>query len=303
MVELKNHLLFFMERYVFPQDAKETFLDAFDTIFKNQDTAKEFADILEEYNKNIHCSYQQMIENAIKIGEKLGIHSYTISLLLFIFLSKKLRENYVARGISEEIFDNSVNDLYYKLIECRLVYGINGTFVASWFSGFFNMTRFALGRLQFEIVETTVEATIDGTYFPVGSKAINVHIPRTGTKLSHEDVLNSYRLAAEMFADEFEKQPILFCCDSWILDPWLLTVLDSESNIVKFSKDYHTVKTMNCSKEYIIKVIFNQIYTDVVPVLPEDTSLHKAYANRIKSDEELHVALGMFVYKDGAIIN
>lgn len=303
MVELKNYLLFFMERYAFPQDAKETFSSAYDIIFKKSDTAEAFADILEEYNENINCDYQNMIENATKIGEKTGIHSYTISLLLFILLSKKLRENYIERGISEEIFYNSVNDLYYKLIECRLVYGINGTFVAKWFPGFFNMTRFALGRLQFEIIKTTIEVTIGGTNFPIGSKAINVHIPRTGTKLSHEDVLNSYKLAAEMFADEFGKQPILFCCYSWVLDPWLLTALNSESNIVKFSKDYSTVKIVDCSKEYIIKVIFNQIYTDVVPDLPKDTSLHKAYANRIENDEDLNVALGMFVYKDGAIIN
>ncbi len=292
-----------MERYKFPQDAKETFLQAFESIFENQDAAKSFSDILNEYNQNINCDYQQMLENTTKIGDELGIHSYTSSLLLFILLSKRLRENYAERGISEEIFFNSINDLYYKLIECRTIYGINGTYVANWFWRFFNLTRFALGRLQFEVIEIYEEGTIDGVYFPKGTKAINVHIPRTGTKLSYEEVLNSYRLAAEVFADEFIEQPIVFCCDSWLLDPWLLTVLNPTSNIYSFSKDYKIVKIKECGAEYIARVVFEQNYTGNPADLSVKSSLHKSYSRRIENNEELNVAFGMFVYQNGEIIN
>lgn len=303
MLELKNYLLFFMEKYKFPQDSKETFLQVFESIFENQDAAKSFSDILNEYNQNINCDYQQMLENTTKIGDEFGIHQYTSSLLLFILLSKRLRENYAERGISEEIFFDSMNDLYYKLIECRTLHGIDGTYVAYWFWRFFNLTRFALGRLQFEVIKIYEEGTVNGTYFPKGSKAINVHIPRTGTKLSYEEVLNSYRLAAEVFADEFIEQPIVFCCDSWLLDPWLLTVLNPTSNIYSFSKDYKIVKTKECGAEYIARVVFEQNYTGNPADLSVKSSLHKAYSRRIENNEELNVAFGMFVYQNGKIIN
>ena len=68
-------------------------------------------------------------------------------------------------------------DLHYKLDECSLVYGTVGTFVAPWFSGFFNMTRFGLGRLQFEITNTKEEYIVGGVCIPAESPAINIPLP------------------------------------------------------------------------------------------------------------------------------
>ena len=104
--------------------------------------------LLTEYEQSAACDYKRMLADAVELAAPLTIHAYTVSLLLFLCMARTLLERYKREGLDEEIYYCSMADLGYKLEECRLVYGINGSFVASWFSGFFALTRFALGRLQ-----------------------------------------------------------------------------------------------------------------------------------------------------------
>ncbi len=290
--ELLSYLICFLEKYDYPAQAKEDLLNAFNAVWGN-----EFIEIIEEYNKTKDCDFALFIEKTSRLAEHVGVHKYTAHLLLFICLSKKLLEYYKEQNISEEILYNSLNDLYYKLLECRTLYGINGTYVASWYEGFFNMTRFALGRLQFEVVKTDTEVTLGDTVFPVGSKAINMHIPRTKTKLLHEEVLESYRQAAEFFGIN----PALFTCGSWLLDPWLKTVLPEGANLLTFGNDFKIVKTIPSSADYISRVVFGMLYDGNPITLPRDTTLRRAYAESFENGEPPHVAIGYFLYQDGKI--
>lgn len=50
-----------------------------------------------------------------------------------------------------------------------------------WFDGFFEMTRFALGRLQFELMDFPESYEKTGHVRPEGmTKVINMHIPSCG---------------------------------------------------------------------------------------------------------------------------
>lgn len=287
----------------FPSDAKKTFVEVFDCISNDIVASARFSCILQQYDNSENCSYSHMLADVKAIGEDLGIHEYTISLLLFICMSEKLRCRYSVRGIDDSIYFNSLLDLRYKLEECRLLYGVNGSFVAWWFSGFFNLTRFALGRLQFEIVATEESYEINGITIPAKSKAINVHIPRTGTKLDHQEVLESYRLAAKMFSDVFQMQPVVFTCYSWLLDPWNLTVLSPTSNLAAFCNDFKVVEVGNYDGYDEMWRLFDCLCTEDTSILPKDSSLRRAYVDRIDRGEPVAWGRGLFIYQDGELLN
>lgn len=303
---LKNcneHVHKFMTQLDFPGDAQETFLNALNCISEDSAAAKQFGDILKLYTKSENCDFRRMLDEVKVIGERLNIHEYTISLLMYLCMAETLRKRYLERAVPESVFFNSMMDLRYKLEECRLVHGINGSFVAYWFYRFFNLTRFALGRLQFELVETKDDYLVGGFAIPAGSKAINVHIPRTGTRLLHNDVLDAYKMAADMFAVEFGGKPIVFTCNSWLLDPWNLTVLSPESNLAAFCNDYKIVDTGHYDGYGEIWRLFDCQYTGDPAKLPCDSSLRSAYVERISCGEPIGWGRGLFIYQNDEIIH
>lgn len=85
--------------------------------------------------------------------------------------------------------------------------------------GFFEMTRFALGRLQFELMDFPESYEKTGHVRPEGmTKVINMHIPSCGP-LKKEGCEASFRQAAAFFADAFPGEKIAFFCESWLLYP------------------------------------------------------------------------------------
>lgn len=296
-MNLRNELLSLMERLLFPNDAKKDLLLAYDKA-----NSPEFNALLGLYIKDKNCDYDAMLATASKIGETLNIHEYTMHLLLFLCLAPKLHERYIEQGLSEELFIHSLKDLTYKLNECRFMYGINGTFVAPWFRHLFKMELFALGRLQFEWFLTRYEYSFNGETVPIGTRALNIHIPRTGTRLDHEEVLKSYKMAEEMFGEKFGDEPLLFYCDSWLLDPHIPLFIGPNSNLTLFQNDFTIVMT-GASREYSgLWTVFDCQYNGDVSVLPNDTSLRRAYIKRIENNEPFYYGHGLFRYKNGKIL-
>lgn len=303
MDDRKEALRSLMCRLSFPPDAQKTFLNAFACIAADRVGSAWFLSLLQQYEKSEQCQYTQLLSDMKVLGESLGIHEYTSAMLLFLCMGEKLLDRYTERGIDESIYYHTMMDFRYKLNECRQIYGMDGLFTAFWSPGFFDLSRFALGRLQFEIVKTKADCTVDGETFPAGSKAINMHIPRTDTKLDHEAVLESYGLAAEMFAHEFDARPVLFTCYSWLIAPWHLNVLSPESNLFKFIKDFKLVESGAYTDYSSAWRIFDCQFSGDVSALPQTTSLQRAYAERITRGEPIEWGRGFFVYRDGKVCN
>ena len=289
----REDINFVMQKIDFSDEANAEFLSVFDKFaslkgdeFETIITANDFSKG-EEFTKGL-------LEIA-KLGESIGVHEYTSKMLILLCKALALRESYKEKGIDEQIFWDSMCDLQYKLEECRLIKGVLGTFVADWFVGFYNLTRFHLGRLQFEVCETPKDYEVGGNVIAKGTKFINVHIPRTGTKLDHELVEQSYDLAAKMFASEFKGQPIFFACHSWMLYPWNIEVLNENSNMAKFYNDFMIFESEDRDYSDIWR-LFDCEYTGNPEDLPEDTSLRRAYKERFKKGGAWGCGQGFFVY-------
>lgn len=292
---LRARAKYYMEALSFPADAQSDLLAAFDKIAANGMSFSRFCAILKAYGKDCALHFTPLQEENQALCEAVGVHPYTGKLLLYISLMDALRAHYLARGIDEGLFWAAMADLAYKLEECRLVHGINGSFVGMWFSGFFKLERFTLGRLQFELTRAKKSYTCAGFSVTEGQTAINVHIPRTGTRLDHDEVLESYAKAKKFFKDALGDAPALFTCHSWLLDPWNLTVLRPDSNLAAFIRDFEIVETEECPDYSQLWRLFDCLYTGDPDALPQDSSLRRAYVQRVKRGEKTAVGLGFFI--------
>lgn len=278
-----------MQKLDFPTDAQKEMLSILDKLLKNCD----FLDIIKQY-ENDSFDFDLMLSNMKAIAEKCNICPYSAYMILFICMSERLHKLYNEKGIDDTIFYNTMLDLRYKLEECKLVHNQIGTFVPKWYKGFFEMKIFALGRLQFEINHTWFDCKVNGKTIPKGTKVLSVHIPRTGTKLEHSLVLESYKNAKHFFKDEFNED-IIFICNSWLLYPWNRTVLKDGSNLALFYDDFTVVQSGEYNNYSEIWRLFDCLYDGNPDNLPSDTSLRRAYIERIKSNLPIGHGTGVII--------
>ena len=292
---LKEQVSHYMQQLHFPQDACADLSAALAQICADDAAFAAVSDMCAIYAADCHCHFTPFLEQTDAICHRLGIHPYTGGLLLYLCLADTLLAHYRSAGHSDALFWNALADLSYKLEECRLVHGINGSFVAQWFAGFFKLERFALGRLQFELMALKKPGSYRGTPFPVGTTVINVHIPRTGTRLDHAEVEKSYKMARKFFADAFPAGPAIFNCSSWLLYPWNLEILSPTSNLRAFIEDYEIVRSGDYEDYSSLWRLFDCNYTGNADDLPQNSSLRRAYAARVKRGEPTGYGVGFFL--------
>ena len=290
---MRSYIDSFMRECDYPEDAIPFLLDAYDKIISSSDG---LLCLVAEYEADYKIDYEAALSKIKEISLESGVHEYTGALLLFICYTRGLRAHYEREGISLDLFLPSVLDLKYKLDECKCVYGIVGSFVAKWFSGFFNLTRFALGRLQFEIVEFGGEYDNGELKLTPKSKVINVHIPRTLTPLDRKSTIESYRLAAEFFGPRLDGS-IAFTCSSWLLFPRHREMLKDGSNILAFMNDYDIVSSGEYSNYNEVWRLFDKNYDGDPSHLPTDSSLRRAYVDLISRGECTGWGKGVFAFK------
>jgi hypothetical protein len=293
---MTEYALGFMRELGFDGDAIDSLCSDIQKIYAN-DAAKElFSGAISEYESNIHADYTALRERADAAGELVGVHPYSAELLLFICYSKHLRTLYREQGISDRIWYDSMSDLKWKLWECKKVKGIWGSFVAGWFPRFFNMTRFALGRLQFEIVAFKGEYQKDGKCLKDGDPVINVHIPRTLTPLDKESRENAYAQAKAFFSDKTEGAPMAFVCSSWLLFPKTREILPEHSNIRGFMSDYDIIRWKENEEGAYPDMwrLFDMDFTGDVNDYPEDSSLRRAFKKFLLEGNRAGSGYGVF---------
>lgn len=281
----------------FPAKAANAMQDAWQRIADSPQANEIWQKWLSAYEQDIRMDYKAMLAEIDEVARLAKVHPYTAKLLIFLCLTKRLKELYEQKGIDLKIWHDSCMDLRWKLRECMENYGVWGSFVSWWFSGFFTMERFALGRLQFELVDFPEEYEKSGKARPDGmTKAINLHIPSCG-KLDMEDCHASYRQAAQFFADAFCGGTVAFVCESWLLFPPHKKMLGEKSGIVRFMSEYEILKVEESDDD--LWRIFGQADVKHPETLPEKTGLQRAYKERLQAGEPVGTALGIFFYPNG----
>lgn len=287
----------FMREIGFEDEARASLLGDLEKIYSDESARALLESCIRKYDSSCELDYTTLCKKATDAGERVGVHRYSAELLLFICLSKRLRERYAERGIDDSIWYDSMCDLKWKLWECKAVKGVYGSFVAYWFDGWFKLTRFALGRLQFEIEYAPGEYRLGTMVLTTSTKVINVHIPRTLTPLDKQSREDSYRRAAEFFKDELDGAPIVFVCHSWLLYPPAEKILPNHSNIRGFMADYEIVRYgENKENEHPdMWRLFDMDFTGNAADYPEDSSLRAAYKKFLMDGNRTGWGYGVFL--------
>ena len=295
---MKNYLEKFYEEFDYPEDARRALSEGYGKICESEQASAIFGKIIKAYEETHKLSAKDMKDDLGVVSAVTGVHDYTVKLLIHICLSKELRAFYAASGVDDGLWYAAMSDLKWKLMESHLVKGVWGTFVAdgNWFSRWYDMTRFAFCRLQFEIIQFNKEYEKDGLKLDRQSKAVNVHIPRTGTPLDHDEVLKSYAMAAEFFKDEFEGGPVVFTCSSWLLFREHENILHERSNIRKFMSDYDIFISDYYPETNRSAVwrIFDCSEETPIDEMPETSFIMRAYKDYIKNGGKLGYGVGVF---------
>ncbi len=290
---MRTYLIEFFKDFDYDAADAAYLLEVYDRIVADEKTAALWNRALALYEENIGCDIKEILGLAGEAARLLYLHEYTTELLISICMSRRLKAEYAARGLADDVFHNSMLDLKYKLEECKLVKGIVGSFVAFWFDRFFNLTRFALGRLQFEMVNFGRSYEKDGAVLTPESRVINVHIPRTMSPLSVAECDAAFARAKEFFAKE--TGPICaFVCSSWLLYPEHEHMLSHESNVYKFMKRFDIINSGTSKNRGDLWRLFD---TDEKrwDKLPDDTSLRRAYVEQLKNGGQVGWGYGVFI--------
>ena len=296
-MNLRDYIEDFFEFYNYSEEDSALLIHAYEKITNTPETFVLLNHAMDLYNKSIDCDYNKIISIADEIAAILYLHEFTVEFLIFVCLSERAEKVYAEKGISSEIFQGNMLDLKYKLDECKLVYNIVGSFVANWFIGFFKVTRFTFGRLQFELKTFGKNYANNGRVLTPESKVINIHIPRSLKPLDEKSCDYAFLMAKAFFEDEFE-QDIPFYCHSWLLYSENKNILHEKSNTYRFMSRFEIIN------EYADKN-FNNLWRIFDTMercpdkLPEKTPMQKAYKTHLKNGGKMGIGEGLFfVSKD-----
>lgn len=301
---MKNYLVCFLDEFDYPAEAKEVLISAYDTVCENPTTLDKFNENIALFNDKKFNNGDDVLVLLTDLADIINVNKFTIHLLFYICLSKYTKELYKAQNISDQIFFDSMSDLKWKLLECHKMYGVWGSFVAGWFKGFFDMERFALGRLQFEKSEFNYDSYAKNGYMiNKGDLVINMHIPSCGA-LTQASCLDSYKQAYEFYKNRFTDNDdiVPFVCDSWLLYPAHEEFLPNTSNIVAFLRNFEVVNTSIHENFGDLWRIFYKPYNNNINAMPRDTSLQKAYADWVSKGNPVGGGYGIFLFNGENIL-
>ena len=296
-----EYLKGFMQEFQYPAEAIDFLLDSYDKIWANDDAKLLFEQSIGIYEGRMMWSYEAIRGKMASVAESSGVHVYTVEFLMLLAMSEHMKELYIERGIDLSIYHDSCMDFKAKLFECKKNKDIWGTYVGSWFNRWFDLTRFALGRLQFEIAYAYF--TVEGTYKTVnlGQAVVNMHIPALGPLL-YEDCRESFLRAYDFFKHLFPDNEVPFFCCSWIISPQHEFMLKPDSNLRQFMKFFKIRETETSVEKALNAYVFGPADLTDVDALPENTSMQRAYKEVLKKGEMPCQGVGVFHIKDGKFI-
>lgn len=235
-------------------------------------------------------------------AEKFGEHPYTMYFLIALRCLPYLRELYEKReDLTEEMFWDGADDLRSKLEECLEMHGMYGTFVASWFCGFLNMSRIALGRFQYIIkhYENDTVVTPCGHLIEKGGYIVEFHIPSSGAPLTDEVRNDSYRKAWEYFSKITKSNRVVLRCTTWLLYPEHYRFLPPNSNILKFMDDFDLTFYSQFTEFKNKWRLFGKSSEKPLEEWDEKTSLQRAYKKRLLEGKPVGDAMGFIIMENG----
>ncbi len=293
-----DYLKNFFCRYDFPKDGADYLLSLTEELSAGSSVWEALLKGVRDYESGALQAKEALTALLTQIKEASAqccVPSEACAFLFFALCTKHLKTIYDRTGLPESYFRGVAIDLRCKLKECRAVKGIWGTFVAPWFAGFFAMTRFAIGRLQYEMIQMPPYISTDGRYCFQGQPAVNIHIPSSGP-LVIEEVRSSMAEAARFFASHFPQGQVLFHCNSWLLFPGHYEMLPPDSGIRRFMDEFTLIRGDTHADKHDLWRLFDTEDVADPNRLSQNTSLQRKYVQWMLEGKPVGSAIGIRYY-------
>ena len=310
MVSFTPFIEEFCAHYLYPAEATETFRSVFSRLSAEDDFRAPFEEMRGRY---LACcaSLGETTAPLHALAAEKGVREETLDFVFLLSLVEDLWVKYKFIGMEERVYWRTMDDLRCKLLECIENRGVPGTFVTSWFDGFFRLARFGFGRFQYEVSRFHIAPGGDplGVSFPSGRLIrdgdlyINFHIPSSGIPLTDEVRYDSYREAYSRLAPLFPDGKVLFGCGSWLLYPRMKEFLPSHMNILRFQSDFHIVAWAEKDEFHDAWRLYGRDSGKAPADLPRDTSVRRAYADWLLSGHKAGDGLGFFLFDGDKILH
>jgi len=290
----RDFLTLFMDRTDFPKESCGEVLTCFDLVKENAEA--DFDSAVKFLYEN-DCEVKLADPLLAAICEKTGTNIYTVNMLFLIECSIALRELFKSRGYDDSIFWDTMEDVKYKLNECKGMHGVFGNFVSSWYSIFYRGDIVKLGRLEYENFKYDHDEDYfkHGITIKKGDSVKSIHIPSCGT-FGEELRLDSYKKAYEFFKDELNGGPLLCTCHSWLLYPQNREILSEKSNIIGFMDDFDIVYGEEEESFSDAWRVFGADCKKPVSELPENSSMQKAVKKWLMSGKKMGAGFGVLIF-------
>lgn len=271
-----------------------------ETYYKYKEMLGAAADEYAKAYMNGEITQQQALE---ALYEKIpaDIHKYTADLVFLFECSGYLFEKYKEAGLSETLFTDTMRDIKYKFDKCVRIKGIFGIFTTPWFDGFFKMTRFAFGRLQYDVTEFEKDEKHMGYAFKKGGLCLSCHIPASGP-LKQELCTQSLKMAYEFFKDRLTTAVLPVKCFSWLLYPPYLSVFHENTNTGRFVRDFEILNSEKHDGFGDAWRIFGKDFDGDANNLPSDTTMQKNFVQYIKNGGSFGSGTGILLFDGEKIV-
>ena len=227
-------------------------------------------------------------------AEAQGLLPEVWNLYVYIRLAENTLADYRAKGIDDDIFYATMFDLTVCCRVCQTqcgIYGIPQIIYRHWCRMVLKGKIFRLGRLEFELYESGVDASIGDRQLKKGDPCINVHIPRY-LPLDEEACEAAYDQARDFFARFFGMDDCVFLCHSWLLHPWMREVLPERSRILRFQNHFQLLEATQ-DPAGAAGWIFPNCEDKDLSEYPAETSLQRAALERIRSGGAIGLGRGI----------
>lgn len=264
----------------FDEKTTEIFEIAADKIMADKEMRNILYDAMESFFDDSRTDFDKYLQNMSEIS---GIHIYTVNMAFMLMCARPLKYIFSSKGINDEIYYDTLQDLKYKLDECIKMYGVPGTFVPWWYRAVYTRPVVKLGRLEYEI------KPLQRAYgkWEKGDMALSCHIPSCGP-LRRENVEASLKMAYGFYNI---KGDMLLQCDSWMLYPPHYDLFPENSNLRMFY-DLFDIIYQQENENFDMWRIF---YKDAGE-LPKTTRLQKNFANYLSSGKKMGTGYGILVF-------
>ena len=286
----KAEAAFFSRTYYMLDDEDKKFLDTLGTEFSS--------------GKGVETAVETQ-ERLKPLADKYNADSKAIDLLFFLSNIEKMKEKYLNKGTSEEIFYDTLKDFKYKLDECKKYNGVLGIRTFRWYYYFMNAQMYALGRLQFherKFIPDTYYKWNDITITPEDT-VINMHIPSSGP-LTREMRMDSYKKAFEFFG-KTKGEYIVFMCSSWLIYEGYREVYKPGSNMADFMDDFDIIKNADAQENTFPNsvLVFGVPYEGDTSKFPADTTLQKNFIRHLNEGKRCGSGHGIIIFDGEKIVN